>query len=107
MAITTRVYSRIPEIIGGFPEMERDLSLKVAEAIAEDAAPRAPVTTGALRDSLEGREGSEGIGVYALFYWFLVEFGSVNQPANPFLLPAAELIRSKLIETTHDVMGDL
>lgn len=33
-------------------------------------------------------------GVYADWYWFFGEFGSMHQPARPFMLPAFEQART-------------
>jgi HK97 gp10 family phage protein len=48
------------------------------------------VDTGTLKNSIEARDLTDGAGVYAAWYWFLVEFGTKFQPANPYLTPAYE-----------------
>ena len=88
MAVTLK--SRIPEIITELPLRSKALSLTLAEETATTAQGRVPVLTGRLRDSLEAKSVAGGAAVYAAWYWFLVEFGSTNQPANPFLVPALE-----------------
>lgn len=68
--------------------------------LADEMRARAPVDTGALRDSIEvepptgnfpggrvivGGNGAAG----STFYGVFVEFGTVYQPAQPFMRPAA------------------
>lgn len=64
---------------------------KIAHAILADAQRAAPVRTGALRDSGFVEDEGDGeftIGFFAEYARF-VEFGTRNQPAQPFLTPAA------------------
>lgn len=66
-----------------------------AEHIAEDAASRAPVDTGELRDSIhvEGR-GMASVIVADAGHAAYVEYGTSRSPAQPYLHPAVEAARS-------------
>lgn len=70
------------------------MALALAEETAKAAAARAPTgPTGNLKRSLEAKPVPKGAGVYAEFYWFFVEYGSVNnQPPHPFITPAFEAV---------------
>ena len=42
------------------------------------------------------------------FYAHMVEFGSVhNKPAEPFLVPALEERRDRIVGAVEDALGDL
>ena len=80
-----------------------------AQAIARDARALAPVRTGRLRESIDGRIESSGPDeVRAVVgsdveYAAAVELGARGRPARPFLLPAAErnTERAREIVATH------
>src|SRR6188472_2773504 len=90
MAGAVALQSRFPEIIASLPKRGKLAELELAEGIASRAADSAPVNTGKLRDSIEGREhpSGTGAGVWAVWYWFLVEFGTTQNPPHAFMLPA-------------------
>ena len=61
----------------------------MSEDVASDARSRAPVDTGALRDSIDVQPGKVTVSVpYAAF----VEYGTSDTPAQPFLRPAADTV---------------
>jgi HK97 gp10 family phage protein len=92
LASAVRYSSRIPEIIAENPQRATALAKMIADRTTEAAKGAAPVETGALKESLhiEGLENQGGAAVMAVWYWFFLEFGTVNAPAKPFLLPAFE-----------------
>ncbi len=100
--------SRIPEIIG---ELEARMELAceaVAEAIATEAADRAPVgETGDLKRSIEGRPKADGAGVYAIFYWYFVEFGTKYAGAEPFMFPAIESLSGGIAGISRKALANL
>lgn len=80
------------------------------EILATEMRSRAPVDTGALRDSIEvvppgaksasgevivGGNGSQGETYYAMF----LEFGTVLMPARPFMRPAADAASQRIART--------
>lgn len=76
----------------------RDAGLALADAVADDARRLVPVDEGDLRDSIEAEPAGPSEDAVArvtaggrdTFYAFLVEFGTADQPARPYLRPAAE-----------------
>jgi HK97 gp10 family phage protein len=68
----------------------------VAEEIASDAASRAPVKTGTLKNSITtipDPHVPDGYRVVMEWYGIFPEFGTVRQPAQPFMRPAADAHR--------------
>lgn len=82
--------SRLPEIIHRLDDRAERVALEVAQRVATQAADRVSVESGSLRDSIEARPHDDGAAIYALFYWFFVEFGTVKLPPRPFMLPSLE-----------------
>lgn len=79
--------SRLPKIAAELPAKASAIEAATAERIAAAAKDRAPVgATGDLKESIEAKDN----GVYAAWYWFFVEFGTVHSAAQPFMTPAAE-----------------
>lgn len=71
---------------------EKPMAEAVGHAVLDAARQKAPVLTGALRDSLEEIEDPDG-GVLVgtdIPYAPFVEFGTSNMAAEPFLRPAAD-----------------
>lgn len=77
------------------------------QILADEIRARAPVDTGALRDSIEvepprgtssygrvviGGNGHNGDTYYAMF----IEFGTVLMPASPFIRPSAIAARARI-----------
>jgi HK97 gp10 family phage protein len=94
------------------PGMERALAStqdmriylkRVAEAGAEEAKQRAPVDSGALRDSIkgdvemgpQGYEAKVSAGDRKAFYWGMVEFGTSKKGARPYLRPGVQAMLSR------------
>ena len=88
------------------PNAEREIAkaqLDAARGLAEAIRARAPVDTGRYRESLEadllrnrkaasiggGRKSKDpnATGVFGEFIWRFLEFGTVNQPAQPHIFP--------------------
>lgn len=107
--------SRLPQIEKQLaPAVNKALG-EAAERIAAQAKANAPVRTGALKNSIEAKPGvfrvrerpAQGYGIYAAWYWFFQEFGTVNQAAQPFMVPAAEAERLKLLADVKRALGNL
>jgi HK97 gp10 family phage protein len=75
---------------------------EAAEAIRDEARRNVPVDTGRLRDNIVAKvdEKQAKVGVFDRdsYYAMFVEFGTSDQQAQPFLGPAAELERSRLVK---------
>ncbi len=81
---------------------------RVAEAVRADAYRRAAVDTSFMRDHIKvfisqggmayevGWRAADFFGEGHPFYPFFVEYGTVNQPAQPALVPAAQMGRQML-----------
>lgn len=71
-----------------------------SETVLEEALDRVPVDSGTLKQNLSRKTRSDGLsaeigvrgkrGKKAAYHGKFVEFGTVNQPAQPFLTPAVE-----------------
>jgi HK97 gp10 family phage protein len=117
--------SNIPLIANSLDTAFESVLKETAEAIASSARDRVPVNTGALRDSIEAREGTftagarskfasvaaefgvapptgkgvrayDAYGVWMAWYGIFVEYGTVKEAPRPFMIPAAEEHRATL-----------
>lgn len=85
----------------------RQVVEQAGHEIAADAALRAPVDTGALRQSIH----SEMIGEFEALisdgveYGAYQEYGTVNHPAQPFLGPAVDEGGRALVREVRRVIG--
>ncbi len=99
------------------PEIRRELDPKVAKAVGagarliRDAAKvKAPVRTGALKNSIHvtrrgmraqviagGKKGTKAGGETGVYYGHIVERGSATgSPAQPFMIPAFEANKDRV-----------
>ena len=98
------INNRVPAIVASLDPRCREAAKKGAEIIARDAASRAPDApphgTG-LAEAIHTEEDEDGIWVVAgdeqVFWGHYVEYGTVYQAAQPFLNPAADANREKVI----------
>ena len=95
--------SRIPVIIAQLDQKTVDALKDLAEDIADGARERVPVDSGALRDSIHVEDRGHGVvavvaGDTDVYYGHIVENGSVNAPAQPFLTPAYEAEKGNIAE---------
>ena len=77
--------------------------VKLIEADAKDSA---PVDTGELRDGIESEllEGAEGSIHTTSKHSAAQEFGTVKNPAHPFMQPAAERARRRFPKTATAII---
>ena len=97
--------NRLPEVIAALPAAIHEAVAQAAEQVAESARARVPVVTGDLQRAIhvEAGETEDEMLVVAgdrkVFYGNLVEHGgAVNRPAHPFLIPALEENRERILE---------
>ena len=97
--------NRIPDVIEALPAAIHEALTHAAEQVAESARARVPVDSGDLQRAIhvEAGENEEEMLVLAgdrkVFYGNLVEHGgAVNRPAHPFLVPALEENREKILD---------
>lgn len=89
---------------------ERDLASalrKGANVVRDEAQKNAPVDDGDLKDSIKVRKQKSGKGEAAVivaptkpagFHAHFIEFGTVKQPAQPFLRPAFDSKQNEALE---------
>jgi HK97 gp10 family phage protein len=105
-------------LVNRFPRIMAELGPKVnlallagAEQIAQDARGRVPVESGSLRDAIHVDSDHDGHLVVAgdndVFYGHFVEFGTSNNAAHPFLIPATESNRDNVIELVAGALRSL
>lgn len=87
--------NRLSAIAAGMKPKARTLVAKTVLDVEAQAKVRAPVDTGALRNSIHGTmtgetEGEVAVGVE---YGVYQEYGTRYMPAHPFMTPAAEAVR--------------
>jgi HK97 gp10 family phage protein len=95
--------SRIPSITAKLL-VEMDAAVRdTANAVVDEAQQRVPVDSGDLRDAIHIDLGDD-IGQYyvvagddAAFYGHLVEFGTMEHPARPFLVPTVKALRRRFV----------
>jgi HK97 gp10 family phage protein len=88
-----KLTSRLPQIAASIPVRVGAAVREGTEGIAAEARTFAPDRTPlgqGLPDSIEARDGEDGYGIYANFYWRFNEFGTTRQAARPFMIPALE-----------------
>lgn len=101
------VYDRIPQVN---QELARAVERVVAEAAREVEAAakrRAPVDTGALRNSIQAWHDTPYRWHIAphVEYALYVEYGTRRQRAQPYMTPAAEFVRPRFIDAMRGVLG--
>ena len=84
-------------------------SARAAVSLAKQLVPR---RSGDLARSIEFVEGRVNGRYYAAirvgeFYWVFVEYGTVNQDAQPFVRPAVEEGRRTMRQLVEAVKGDI
>jgi HK97 gp10 family phage protein len=99
------------------PEIPEEIVVRLAEAVhegaqrvAENARDRAPVATGALRESIHTEPAPENktgpaewvvaggqVGDTDVYYGHMVEYGTAHSMPRPFLGPAAEDNRDDVV----------
>lgn len=106
---------RLVGVIDG-PETEKRL-LAAARVIRDEARRRAPVVTGALRDSIVAKKFSrqEGHGPGAFvaidyrkcFYAHMVEHGTSKAAPHPFFRPAIDATKGRVVEILKEGVRDV
>jgi HK97 gp10 family phage protein len=124
-----KVMARLIEVA---PKAEKELAIAQMEAgmmLADRIKPRAPRRTGRYQRSIHadrivdnpGAQGSlvgirattdkNAVGIFALFYWRFLEFGTVRQPAQPHIFPtyraARKVIRRKMANAVNKVIRQI
>lgn len=104
--------SRIPRITAELA-VRADAAAKAgAERVEREAKSRVPVSTGRLRDAIHTERDRAGeykvlAGSGEVFYGHILEHGGVHTPPRPFMVPAAEAVRSELEQIGRAIMRGL
>ena len=100
-------FNHFPEIAAMWPAVMADIEAESAQLLLDRAVAKAPVATGELAASGHLEPGADGTDVVfdavneeGTPYAGFVELGTVDTPAQPFLLPAS-------LETEPDFLGQL
>ena len=103
--------SRIPQITAELEAKMEGVERAGAELIEAGAKMRVPVDEGDLRAAIHTDAQAEGTYVTAgdsdTFYGHMVENGTVSQPPQPFLVPAAEAAREPIVAMAIKVLRGL
>lgn len=87
-----------------FPQLTVEMNARVEaamvegrKAVVEAAQARVPVNTGRLRDAIHAEDDKVVAGNREAFYGHLVEYGTSGIPARPFLTPALEETKPRIV----------
>jgi HK97 gp10 family phage protein len=94
---------RLRAYVDSLDQRGERVAAKVAKDIENNARSRAPVRTGALRNSIHAIPDATGrwrvaVGVP---YGYFVEFGTHRQAAQPYLLPAVQEVAKEIAAVTR------
>ena len=82
-----RKFKAAPPLVSAWKQKELENAREKIKAMAKA---KAPVLSGALRDSIEGETSQDTTTVYSdLFYAAFREFGTYKMAPAPFLIPSA------------------
>lgn len=111
MSVTISVtFDRFPEIAATMPERTSQVVRKAAFDIEGQAKNRAPVDTGALKNSISTEFENGGMtGVIAphMEYATFVEFGTKRMSAQPYMTPAAEAVAPAFIAAMKQMLQEI
>ena len=101
-------FDRFPEILAKFPRATTAAVQKATMDIARLAAMNAPVDTGYLANSIEGKvTGAGGQVTSSADYWAYVEYGTYKMAAQPFVAPAVEAVGPQFVEAMRRMVESL
>ena len=109
--IGVKLTSRLPQLRAELMRKVEKAMNDAADDIAIEARRRVPVDTGALKDSIAvesyrgARSGSAKRVVAGEDYAVYVEYGTRFQAGQPFLTPAFDAVRPKLLRKLSRLEG--
>lgn len=111
MSVTVSVtFDRFPEIAAALPGQTRAVVRKASFDVEGQAKNRAPVDTGALKNSISTEFEDNGLtGIIAphVEYATFVEFGTRRMSAQPYMTPAAEAVKPAFVAAMKQMLQDL
>lgn len=101
------LYSRLPQIAAQMPAKAGAVVQKTVMDVEAGARSAAPVDTGALQNSIQGRMTGQldGEVTTGLEYSMYVEYGTYKMAAQPYLVPAAEQARGPFIAAMKQIVS--
>lgn len=103
--ISVSVKSRVPMVSALVHGRVAIAITKAAHDIEAHAKSRAPVDTGLLKSSIEAEgSGAEWRVVSPAHYSVYQEFGTSRSAAQPYMLPAVEVVRPSLIAALRRIV---
>lgn len=111
MSVTISVtFNRFPEIAAALPGQTQAVVRKASFDVEAQAKNRAPVDTGALKSSISTEFEDNGLtGIIAphVEYAAFVEFGTRRMSAQPYMTPAAEVVKPAFVAAMKQMLQDL
>jgi HK97 gp10 family phage protein len=103
-------FDRFPEITAAMPERASAVVRRASFDVEGQAKGRAPVDTGALKNSI-GTEfengGLTGIVAPHVEYAAFVEYGTKRMSAQPYMTPAAESVAPAFIAAMKQMLQEI
>lgn len=98
-------FSRLPEIEKGMAIKASNAVFKATKDVEGWGRAHAPVDTGFLSSSIQGRMSGplDGVVNAGAEYAVYVEYGTSKMGAQPFMVPAAEAVRSSFIAAMSQI----
>jgi HK97 gp10 family phage protein len=103
-------FDKFPQIAAAMPEKTSQVVRKAAFDIEGQAKGRAPVDTGALKNSISTEFEDNGLtGIIAphMEYATFVEFGTKRMSAQPYMTPAAEAVAPAFVSAMKEMLREL
>ena len=111
MSVTISVtFDKFPQIAAAMPEKTSQVVRKATFDIEGQAKNRAPVDTGALKNSISTEFEDNGLtGIIAphMEYATFVEFGTKRMSAQPYMTPAAEAVAPAFVSAMKEMLREL
>lgn len=111
MSVTISVtFDKFPQIAAAMPEKTSQVVRKASFDIEGQAKSRAPVDTGALKNSISTEFENNGLtGIIAphVEYATYVEFGTKRMSAQPYMVPAAEAVAPAFIAAMKQMLQEI
>lgn len=111
MSVTISVtFNRFPEIAAALPGQTQAVVRKASFDVEGQAKNRVPVDTGALKNSISTEFEDGGLtGIIAphMEYATFVEFGTRRMSAQPYMTPAAEVVKPAFEAAMKQMLQDL
>lgn len=100
--------NRIPQLIAAYPDMVSEVIRKATFDIEREAKGICPVDTGTLRNSINSEvQDYTGVVSTNVDYAGYVEFGTYKMAAQPYMMPAAEIVGPQFVQAIETLVRSL